>query len=267
MPAYHELSTGQVYRNFVVELSEPLSCNHGGAGSGAAGGRFADTALVHAQIDARLVVDDHEADIGTGRKAAVVLYQRTELRHVGGINVSHLQYAMRIAHGQYGDVEHRAFNVNRISIALTIGDERDTGGVKLGRSHADRDAAVSENTRLYRPGRTLQPEYVFGFIMSRQHPRNAANAVSALLDFRTVRIEDTVTRGHRCIACRSDPHELIEAGPGAGVTQFPKLFSTWRRTILAALIHYQNLVSGAVHLKEGQVHRRSVSGAPHALAA
>jgi hypothetical protein len=81
----------------------------------------------------------------------------------------------------------------------------------------------------------------------RQDARHAANAIATLLDFGTIRIENTIAcRVHRIFGF-AYPHQLIKTGAGCFITELTQRRNCrWWKLILT-LIDDENFVPGAVH--------------------
>ncbi len=258
-PAYHELSPGQPYGNFLVQQSRASPGRDGSAGAGAAGERLAHAALVDAQIDHRAVTDLHEADVGAGRESLMTLDQRTEPADVGRCDIVDVQDAMRISHRHAGDLEPLAADIQIVVIRRRIRLEGNPRRFEFRRAHVDGDTTIVETLGFDGSRRAFKQEVPLVVRLAGEHAHDAANAVTALLHFRAVGVEDPVARIHRRVARRADPHQLVETGSGCSVAELTQLLGRRRRPVPGALVDDDYAIAGALHFQESELHGLSLT--------
>jgi hypothetical protein len=241
------LATGQAYLNVFVQLVENAARHDRSTGTGAASHRFPYATLMHAEVNLAAIPDSHEADICVARKSFVGLDEWAESLNVGIVDPVHLQYTMRITHRKDRHAQGISAGLQRVHSCPFIGNERNFGRFEFRLSHAHGHRVLTENAHRDRTGRAAKRKVAFLPGVAGDHPGNATNAVAALLDFTTVRVEHTVIRKAVGVAGRANPHELIEADTRAAVSEAPDIFGRRYFLLSLALIDDQKIIAGAVH--------------------
>src|SRR6202451_3395841 len=87
-----------MYLDIRAKQTQAATNRHGGTGTGAAGQRLADAALVHPQADLSGVADLYEADIDLAREVRAVLQGAPDALHGCALDRLDTQHGMRISH-------------------------------------------------------------------------------------------------------------------------------------------------------------------------
>ena len=123
------------------------------------------------------------------------LDQRALRRHRRRIKIIDDLHGVRIAHRQYGNLDDLTVDVEGLANRALAADERNLFRRKSRRPHVDDDLAIGCEPGNDDPGRSLDANFPLRRETAVADKDNeATRAVTALLDFTAVRVEDPIAK-------------------------------------------------------------------------
>src|SRR5690606_3459361 len=215
------------------------------AGAGAAGERLAGAALPDAKHDLVTVAHFHVARVHPLREARVVLEQRALRAHRRRLGARHDLHGMRIAHGEDRGVDLVPAHAQALDERLAVARG----------PHVDAHLAVVLQAGGDRSRQRLDEDLALvGEPLGVHELDEAARAVSALLDFAAVGVEDAVAEVGLAPARALDDEQLVAADAEMPVGHARDLLRAETEG-LARRIDDDEVVARALHL--GEAHRGS----------
>jgi uncharacterized membrane protein SirB2 len=262
LPFDGESAASRFHVNPLLQQTHANADDHRGAGTRAAGQRFASITLPHPQLDHITRHHLHEADVDAAHKTRVLLDARASGGDGSVLGIVDQLHRMRIAHRQHGNV-HVHFTVEAPEIDVTHpvgfkpwGIKRHTGQIEHRPIHVDRHPAVVLHVQLEHVVHRLDLDArSLGQAVLAHEAHKAARTVTAMLHLITAgTVEDAVAEINARRGGCLHHQDLVRTHTKAPITKALKLF-TRKIQRCARGIQHDEVIAGAVHFGEGQSHR------------